>query len=184
VWSGHQGKEIWAKPLGKGRVAAVVFNRNGTTSQCNVPDANIRNSTGSAICPCDDDTTAPGYSGVQDISLPFDTIPSKWLAPAAAGPLSCSVRDVFSGATGKTGKDLGKFSGAWLAAKVPPHGSRFVILSGCARQTQGVLKNDDDGVKIAAVKTGEEPCSAPAPLATDAPNILTIGDSILMCGFG
>ena len=29
-----------------------------------------------------------------------------------------------------------------------------------------------------------EPCSAPAPLATDAPNILTIGDSISMCGYG
>ena len=29
-----------------------------------------------------------------------------------------------------------------------------------------------------------EPCSAPGLLSTDAPNILTIGDSISMCGFG
>jgi hypothetical protein len=29
-----------------------------------------------------------------------------------------------------------------------------------------------------------EPCSAPGLLSTDAPNVLTIGDSISMCGFG
>ena len=31
---------------------------------------------------------------------------------------------------------------------------------------------------------GAEPCSAPGALSTTAPNILTIGDSISMCGYG
>jgi hypothetical protein len=37
---------------------------------------------------------------------------------------------------------------------------------------------------VRAMGTSGEPCNAPAPLATDGPNILTIGDSISMCGFG
>ena len=45
--------------------------------------------------------------------------------------ISCAVRDIFAGETGKKGADLGRFSGTWDAGVVPPHGSRFVLLSNC-----------------------------------------------------
>ena len=135
IWTEAVGKEIWAKPLPGNRAAAVIFNRNGTTSPCDVTDPGRPE-----LCPCDDNATSPGHSGVQSIRLDFSVLPSQWLLGAeasdgsASGAISCQVRDIFSGETGAQGKDLGAFAGGFEARDVPPHGCRFVLLSNC---TQG-----------------------------------------------
>lgn len=132
MWTAAVGKEIWAKPLLNGRAAAVLFNRNGTTSKCDVVGVGHM---GSLKCPCDDNVTES--SGAQDLTLRFDVLPTHWLLgqqtsvrQGGAG-ISCEVRDIFSGETGAVGKDLGRFTSAFHAAAVPPHGSRFVLLSNC-----------------------------------------------------
>ena len=86
--------------------------------------------------PCDDNATAS--VGAQRLSLSFDVLPVEWLLASGAmegraGPaaISCEVRDIFSGKTGAEGLDLGRFSGAFDGGVVPPHGSRFVLLSNC-----------------------------------------------------
>jgi hypothetical protein len=48
----------------------------------------------------------------------------------ARGLIACDVFDVF--ATPQYGKALGRFQGMYMAEKIPPHGSRFLRLSGCA----------------------------------------------------
>jgi hypothetical protein len=116
----------------------------GTASVCNV-DRSID-------CPCDDNATEA--TGAQSISLSFDVIPMQWLlgqtlparstsAPSTttstAAPtqwsyatnVTCDVRDIFGGPNGGSGQDLGRFTGGFEAVDVPPHGSRFLLLSNC-----------------------------------------------------
>ena len=93
---------------------------------------------GASEAPCTDNATAS--VGAQKLSLSFDTLPTEWLlaseaAVGSVGPISCEVRDIFSGETGEEGADLGRFSGTWDAGLVPPHGSRFVLLSNCTAAT-------------------------------------------------
>ena len=140
IWTGAVGREVWAKPLPGGRVGAVLFNRNGTTSRC---DVHASPYSGSLEAPCDDNATEA--SGAQSLVLPFETLPMEWLIPGGDDPLHsggvgsggggmtvvCQVRDIFSGQTGKAGKDLGLFRGSFTAEEVPPHGCRFLLLSNC-----------------------------------------------------
>ena len=136
MWTAAVGREVWAKPLPGGRAGVVLFNRNGTTSSCDVIDSPY---SGSLKVPCDDNATES--SGAQTLSLAFDVLPSQWLLDDEqggppqraheAGAISCEVRDIFSGATGKASKDLGRHSGAFTAEDVPPHGCRFLMLSNC-----------------------------------------------------
>ena len=51
------------------------------------------------------------------------------MGDVAAGVVSCDVFDIL--ATPKAGKSLGKQSGDSWSAVVPPHGVRFLRLSGC-----------------------------------------------------
>ena len=132
IWTGAVGKELWAKPLPGKRVGAVLWNRNGTAvSTCPWPHI-----SDARTAPCDDNATAS--VGAQRLSLSFDVLPVEWLLASGAmegraGPaaISCEVRDIFSGKTGAAGLDLGRFSGAFDGGVVPPHGSRFVLLSNC-----------------------------------------------------
>jgi hypothetical protein len=114
-----------------------LFNRNGTTSTCNALHIG---QMGSLQIPCDDNVTES--SGAQDLTLDFDVLPAHWLLGQAhssesGGGISCEVRDIFSGETGKVGSDLGRFVGAFHAKEVPPHGSRFLLLGNC---TSGVAQ--------------------------------------------
>jgi hypothetical protein len=115
IWTAPVGREIWAKPLPGGRVGAVLFNRNGTTSRCDVPTPPY---SGSLQVLCDDNVT--GSSGAQALVLAFDVLPTQWLLtgdeqlhPGGGTAVTCEVRDIFSGQTGKAGKDLGRFQGSF-----------------------------------------------------------------------
>ena len=112
------------------QVAALVFNRNGTTSQCNV--------AASIDCPCDDNQTES--SGEQDIVLDFRSLPKQWLlgdgpadgsSSADLGAVSCDLIDIFGGANAGSGVSLGTHTGGFQAEQVPPHGSRFLLLGNC-----------------------------------------------------
>ena len=131
MWTRPGGRELWAKPLGAGAAAAVLFNRGGATTPCNVPADQPQ------LAPCDDD---PAQShGAQRVALAFgDDLPASWLAAGelhlhhdadgGAAELECDVFDVF--ATPGHGAPLGRFQGGW-AAVVPPHGVRFVRVENC-----------------------------------------------------
>jgi hypothetical protein len=148
MWTGAVGKEVWAKPLPEGEVGVVVFNRNGTTSQCNILAPHD-----SFAAPCDDNATES--SGAQQIKLEFGMLPREWMlggdgrgkigaggsssssgggaaADVGGSTITCSVRDIFSGPTAAASEDLGKFSGEFDAGVLPPHGVRFVLLSSCS----------------------------------------------------
>ena len=132
-----------AKPLPDNEVAVVVFNRNGTTSTCN-----INTPHNSFAAPCDD--VVAESSGAQQIQFDFDTLPREWFVGGKSGngvvpahngggggggggdPIKCNVRDVFSGVAAAEGKDLGLFTGTFDAGVVPPHGVRFLLLSKCS----------------------------------------------------
>ena len=127
-----------AKPLPGGAVAAVLFNRNGSTRGCANPDKQT------IELPCDDDP-ALVEAGQQEIVLEFASLPSSWLglgddsAAAGGGTVKCSVADIFppspSNASGPAHeKDLGSFSGSYRAT-VPPHGVNFVRVSGCSAES-------------------------------------------------
>ena len=129
------GKEFWAKPLPEQEIAVVVYNRNGTTSRCDIQDA--------IAAPCDDNATES--SGAQQIVFDFDTLPREWYGVGGggggdsggnsggnSGGITCNVRDIFSGPTAAEGKDLGKFTGSFDAGTIPPHGVRFLLLSACS----------------------------------------------------
>jgi hypothetical protein len=131
IWTAAIGKELWAKPLPGKKVAAVLWNRNGT-----VVSTKTQGICGASEAPCTDNYTAS--VGAQTLILDFEVVPVEWLltsdegAAGETGPISCEVRDIFSGETGKEGADLGRFTGTWDAGVVPPHGSRFVLLSNCS----------------------------------------------------
>ena len=106
----------------------------------------------SALAPCNDNVTAS--SGAARIDLVFSDLPAAWLglsstaatrgsargsaAVEATGPIACDVFDVYGcpqdgcDTTGAAkGASLGRFTSGWHAT-IPPHGSRFLRLSGCA----------------------------------------------------
>jgi hypothetical protein len=152
IYTEPPGREIWAKPMGNGTVAAVLFNRAGSVvgttpegadpppSQCSDPTKQIYPCHGCYVnddrpwlAPCDDNATAS--TGAQLLSLDFATLPSAWVAPSAQAlkqqqptPRDCDVFDIY-GETGARGKSLGRMS--TFSAVVPPHGVRFLRLSGC-----------------------------------------------------
>ena len=108
----------------------------------------------SALAPCNDNVTAS--SGAATVALEFSDIPPAWLGLASTAPvdpaagsgsgsgsrqIACDVFDVFGcpqeaagcGTVGAAkGAALGRFTAGWNAT-IPPHGSRFLRLSGCAR---------------------------------------------------
>lgn len=127
VWTQAPGKEIWAKPLVHDAVGVVLFNRNGTTSPCFV--------TASIDAPCDNNATQ--VSGAQNINFNFDVLPVHWMLGMkpkheTQSVLACNVRDVFAGPNSGSAEDLGRFLGHFVAQEVPPHGSRFLIISNCS----------------------------------------------------
>ena len=128
IWSAPVGREIWAKPLPtKHEVAVLLFNRNGTTSDCSVRD--------SIDCPCDDDPSAA--QGAQDMTLDFDLmLPRGWILEGSTpsgvtGVLSCDVSDIFGGVNASAAVPLGRSDGRFEAKAVPPHGSRFLLVGNC-----------------------------------------------------
>jgi hypothetical protein len=101
------------------------------------------------LSPCDDNVTAS--TGAAELVLKFADLPRSWLGlgPDSAdgtdgggggsggGGISCNVYDIYgcphAGCTTRgaaQGVALGRFVGQW-AATIPPHGSRFLRLSGC-----------------------------------------------------
>ena len=95
IWTAAVGREVWAKPLPGGRVGAVLFNRNGTTSQC---DVHAPPYSGSLEAPCDDNATEA--AGAQSLVLSFDTLPIEWLIPGGDEQLHSG--GVGSGGSGMT----------------------------------------------------------------------------------
>ena len=83
--------------------------------------------------PCTDD---PALStGAQQMILDFALLPPRWLGLTGDGDIGhrgavteCSIFDVFD--TPGRGRRLGRFKSRELSAVIPPHGSRFLILSG------------------------------------------------------
>ena len=135
IWSRATGKELWAKPLPGGSVAAALFNRNGSTRGC--ANSDLR----TIDLPCDDDP-ALVEAGQQEIVLEFTTLPRPWLGLDGSSPeasaISCIVADIFppqaSNASGPAhAKELGVFVGSY-GATVPPHGVNFVRVSGCKQR--------------------------------------------------
>jgi hypothetical protein len=64
------------------------------------------------------------------MSLDYSVLPAAWFGGKNT---ECDIFDIFTTSDQPTtdGKDLGRFkSGAW-SALIPPHGSRFFILSNC-----------------------------------------------------
>lgn len=143
------GRELWAKPL-PGRAAAVVlFNRAGTVfgvtpsgadpkpPHCSDPNSTLAPCHGCFVnddrpwlSPCDDDAAAS--IGAQKVTFHTDQLPRDWLvldenATVPGSPLVCDIFDIFD--TAAAGKTLGRFS-TWSAV-VPPHGVRFIKLTGC-----------------------------------------------------
>jgi hypothetical protein len=137
---------VWAKPLeSPGVVAVVLFNRAGLAVGSQPPGNSplppfCTNSASSNypcvgcfvdddkpwLAPCDDNATAS--AGAQEVSLDFARLPGAWLGLADNGTISCDIFDVFASAA--RGAALGRFSGGWRAT-VPPHGVRFLRVSGC-----------------------------------------------------
>eukprot|EP01052_Picozoa_sp_SAG31_P035684 SAG31_NODE_4340_length_3340_cov_3.282012_5_plen_160_part_00 len=135
------GKELWAKPLANASAAVVLFNRNGTTYKCNVQQ--------SIECPCNDYANAT--FGAQSMTLKFSSLAIRgWLGKQmvtgladgdTAISVSCEVTDVYAH-DGASAASLGRFSGSWTDAAVPPHGVRFLIIGNCttaANMTQSNL---------------------------------------------
>ena len=127
AWAGHAGdridaraggQEVWGKPLDRGAVAVVLFNRNGTVSTCNAKAP--------IDAPCDDGEV----SGAQAISLPFALLQQQgWLQAAAS---KCEVEDVYGGALNAgSSRSLGVFTTEFVA-QVPPHGAAFLVVSNCS----------------------------------------------------
>ena len=140
IWSGPPGKEMWGKPLAAGSAAVVLVNRGGLASGVALGARNpyfapyagcfdLHGRSDAILAPCDDNATASW--GAQSISLDLSRVPRSWLGlpPTAKGVVSCDVFDVL--ATPKTGKSLGKQSGDSWSVVIPPHGVRFLRLSGC-----------------------------------------------------
>lgn len=155
--------ELWAKPLNKPKhgAAVVLFNRGGTAigestgmpmqPHCFDPESTLGPCVGcfidtgkSDLAPCNDNVTAS--SGALQVALLFSDVPSAWLGLASTtvttevGPITCDVFDVYGcphdgcGTEGAAkGLALGRFTHGWNAT-IPPHGSRFLRLSGCARE--------------------------------------------------
>ena len=126
------GKELSAKPLGDHAVAALLFNRNGTTSKC-IAASPIE-------APCDDLPSAT--SGEQLLRLDFGTL-VHWLAPPATAldgasaattgvgsTLRCNVTDVYGGVNAASAVSLGAFTGSFERV-VAPHGVAFLIIEDC-----------------------------------------------------
>jgi hypothetical protein len=55
------------------------------------------------------------------------------------GTISCDIRDIISGETGKEAADLGRFEGAYEEKNLGPHVSRFVLLSDWTQTDLGWL---------------------------------------------
>lgn len=146
IWSEPVGKELWAKPLSPGSVAAVLLNRAGLASgnalgprnQYFAPYAGCFDLHGRAdafLAPCDDNVTAS--HGAQTIALNLSAVPRSWLGlrPRAEtnmpfdSVLSCDVFDIL--ATPKAGASLGVHKDGMWVPLIPPHGVRFVRLSNC-----------------------------------------------------
>jgi hypothetical protein len=98
------------------------------------------------LSPCNDNVTAS--TGAVEIVLDFNDLPASWLglsahptsaeSKGASGTTACDVYDIYGcPQTGCTtegaakGVALGRFTGSW-SATVPPHGSRFLRVSGCS----------------------------------------------------
>jgi hypothetical protein len=78
--------------------------------------------------PCTD--VAALSIGAQNMTLDFSALPSAWLGGTRT---ECDVFGVFTTPTQPAAKGvaLGRFKSAAFTALVPPHGSRFLILSNC-----------------------------------------------------
>lgn len=133
IWTLPGGKELWAKPLEGGSAAVVLFNRGGHTPPCSVNAA--------IEAPCDDDPSLPDYWGAQTVAMRFGDLPSTWLFSdepvfhaTGLADVECDVFDVF--ATAAAGKAIGRHAGGF-EAMIPPHGVRFLILSGCSPDSAG-----------------------------------------------
>ena len=125
MWTKPGGRELWAKPLGAGAAAAVLFNRGGATTPCNIPADQPQ------LAPCDDDPARA--HGAQRVALAFGTdFPRGWLLPDVGDDelVECDVFDIFATPDAGQGAPLGRFQGGW-AAVVPPHGVRFVRVGNC-----------------------------------------------------
>ena len=60
--------------------------------------------------------------------------PAPTTLKACDARVACHVRDIFGGPNGGSGQDLGLFTEGFEATSVPPHGSRFLLLSNCTLQ--------------------------------------------------
>jgi hypothetical protein len=153
VWTGPYSQEVWAKPLTNASVAVVLFNRDGdpctSEAKFNPWHRNVSCGSNGFRCsvaepidsPC---TDAPHLSvGAQNMTLDYAVINASWfgLGNAQVGEpnklIVCDVYDVFTASTqpkAQAGHTLGRFASRTWSAVVPPHGSRFLILSNCVAQ--------------------------------------------------
>jgi hypothetical protein len=160
IKSMYPASELWAKPLvtPKNGAAIVLFNRGGLVlgetpegasplpPHCTDPKSPLPPCTGCFLdydkphlSPCNDNVTAS--TGAAEMVLDFADVPASWLGLAsttASGAIACDVYDIYgcpqAGCTTEgaaKGAALGRFKGQW-SATVPPHGSRFLRLSGCS----------------------------------------------------
>jgi len=152
IWTAPFGQELWGKPLANDSAAVVLFNRRGepctASAKFNPWHRNVTCGNGGFKCsvnepidaPCDD---VPALSmGAQNMSLDYSVLPS-WLGDGASNAdLECDLFDVF--ATAAQGKALGRFRSRQFNALVPPHGSRFLVVSNCEAAAERVLNKTDD----------------------------------------
>ena len=142
------GREMWAKPLGNGSVAVVLFNRAGTVvgevpdgagplpPHCHDPTSPLAPCTGCFVpygrpdlSPCDDNATAS--SGAQRLTLRLDQLPPEWFGAAHMVNACAGLLDVFADAGARSAPLPPITAGTWSAV-VPPHGVRFLVLSDCS----------------------------------------------------
>ena len=143
IWTAAVGREVWAKPLPGGRVGVVLFNRNGTTSRC---DVHAPPYSGSLEAPCDDNATEA--AGAQSLVLSFDTLPMEWLIPGGDEQLHSG--GVGSGGSGvvvahaAAEEETGEDAALWSRYEIIRSSIASQLLSGMSQVSSDTCAERDD----------------------------------------